>query len=62
MISMRIISSTSEIIMCVWFWQGPSICTHCIGKGMVLEDSVWESAWETAQTRLVVLHVFDILA
>lgn len=31
--------------------KGPSSCSYCVGKGMVLEDSVWESAWETAQTR-----------
>ncbi|KAG0575999.1 hypothetical protein KC19_5G047400 [Ceratodon purpureus] len=31
--------------------KGPNLCIHCIGKGMVLEDSVWESAWETNQTR-----------
>lgn len=31
--------------------KGPTSCSCCVGKGMVLEDSVWESAWETAQTR-----------
>lgn len=35
----------------VRFVQGPTSCSCCVGKGMVLEDSVWESAWETAQTR-----------
>lgn len=31
--------------------KGPSSCSYCVGKGMVLEDSIWESAWDTAQIR-----------